>query len=212
MPTGAEMVTKFQKMVEDSLDSTFVYELLNDAKNEVEALSEWEILKDEETYTVANGASYLTAIGTLPTRFALPLRMTESSSFVDYNKVDFEDRYAKVNQPFGYFIDLANNNIFLTGTNSNAKTMYFYSTTYSADITSATTWVFPSRFHSVIPLKMAELYYAADSGEKARAWDDRWSAQFERNLARMQFWNDALKNANRRPRNNSRSYSPKANI
>lgn len=210
--TGLQLVTKFENMVQDSLDSDFVYQLLNDAKDEVEAMAEWEILKRETTYVVAQGTSYTTAIGTLPTKFALPLRMTESSSFVDYDKVDFEDRYAKVNRPFGYFIDLFNNNIFLSGTNSNAKTMYFYYTATTADLTSGTSWIFPDRFHSIIALKMAELFYAADAGEKSRSWDDRWRLQFNDQLARMHAWNDKLMSANRRPRNNSQVFSPKANI
>ncbi len=210
--TGAAIITKFENMVEDSLDSDFMYQLLNDAKDEVESLGEWEVLKREATYVVAAGTSYQTAIGTLPAKFALPIRMTESSSFVDYDKVDFEDRYAKVNRPFGYFIDLFNNNIFLSGTNSNAKTMYFYHTVTTADLTSATSWIFPDRFHSIIPLKMAEIFYSADAGEKARAWNREWRIEFDDKLARMQTWNDALQNANRRPRNNAVVFSPKANI
>jgi hypothetical protein len=199
-------------MVDDELDSDYEYQLLNDAKNEVEAMQVWEQLKSEQSYSAPQGLSYTTALGTLPTRFALPLRMMEDTSYVDYDKVDFEDRYSKVNAPYGYFIDLANNNIYLAGQNHNAKTMYFYYTKYSADIAAGTSWAFPDRFHSILPLKMAEIYYAADAGEKARAWDDRWSAQFERELGRMTVWNDQLKLKGRQHPNRRMSFSPKANV
>jgi hypothetical protein len=33
-------------------------------------------------------------------------------------------------------------------------------------------FVWPERFHRLIPLKMAELYYAIDAGEKSRACPD----------------------------------------
>lgn len=206
--TGAEIVTKFENMVDDTLDSDFVYQLLNDAKDEVEAYTTWEQLKKEATYSVSNGSSYATAIGTLPTRFALDVRLTDSS-YIHYEKIAFDDRYWRENYVNGYFIDLANNNLYLSGTNLNSRTIYFYYTEYSADLTSSDTWVFPSRFHSILPLKMAELYYAADAGEKSRSWDDRWSAQFERTLNRMQMWNDQLKVNNLGMRRRRSYQSPK---
>lgn len=207
--TGAQIITKFREMVDDQLEEDFEYQLLNDAKDEVEAETTWEQLKKETSYSVSSGYSYTSALGTLPTRFALPVRMTEDSAYTEYDAVSFDDRYAKANHPYGYFIDLAGGNIHLTGENHNAKTMYFYYTDYSADLTSSDTWVFPARFHSIIPLKMAELYYAADAGEKSRAWDDRWSAQYERKLAQMLEWNDQIKTRNRGPRRRYAFQNPK---
>lgn len=208
---GATAVTKFRELVDDQLDSTLEYQLLNDAKNEVEAMREWEQLKFETSYSVSSGYSYTSSLGALPTRFAMPCRMVEDTSYVDYSKYDFEDRYSRANAPYGYFIDLAGGNLHLTGQNHSAKTMYFIHTRYSADIESGTSWAFPERFHSILPLKMAELYYAADAGEKSRSWDDRWAIQFERELNRMYAWDDRLKLATRRSVNQKRYVSPKAN-
>jgi len=209
MATGLTIITKFENMVQDTIDSDFAYQLLNDAKDEVESSLEWEQLKKETSYSVSSGYSFTSTIGTLPTRFAMPVRMVEDTSYVDYAKVDFDDRYARANHPLGYFIDLAGGNIYLSGSNHNAKTMYFYYTEYSADITSGSEWSFPSRFHSILPLKMAELYYASDAGEKSRSWDDRWSAQYERELNRMMSWNDKLKMVNRSPRRRADYNNPK---
>lgn len=205
--TGLQILTKFQNMVGDVIDTEFAYQLLNDAKDEVEAMQIWEQLKKEQSYTVTSGYSYTSALGVLPTRFALDVRMSENTSNIDYEKIDFEDRYRKVNSTFGYFFDLNAGNIHLSGSNHTSKTMYFYYTEYSTDIAAGTSWAFPSRFHSILPIKMAELYYAADAGEKGRSWDDRWSAQFERELNRMTMWNASIKSKNRhshsqRPYNN----------
>lgn len=208
--TGAQIITKFQNMVDDVLDTDFMYQLLNDAKDEVEGMLAWEQLKRETSFSISAGYAYTTVATALPTRFALPIRMVEYSSYLPYDKFDFDDLHAKVNAPYGYFIDLAGGNIYLTGSAHSAKTMYFYYTAYSADITSGTSWAFPDRFHSILPLKMAELYYASDAGERGRSWDDKWAIQFERELGRMMAWNDKLKLAGRSQRNTSRAISPKA--
>jgi len=198
--TGTELVTKFESLVDDDLGTTFVYQLLNDAKNEIEAMQVWEMLKSEQAYTVSSGYSYSSALGALPTYFALDVRAVEDTSNIDLIKVSFDDRYSKVNHSWGYFIDLANNNLHLSGENHEAKTIYFYYIKFSADITSGTSWAFPERFHSIIPLKMAELYYLSDAGEKARSYNQEWAIQYERMLARMYQWNDQIKIHNRAPR------------
>lgn len=209
--TGTELIAKVESMVDDVLDSDYALQIVNDAKDEIEGMAAWEQLKREQSYSVSAGASYLAAIGVLPTRFALPLSMTEGGSYVPYRKYDFEDRQARENASFGYLIDLAAANVYLTGTNSAAKTMYFYHTQYSADLTVSTEWSFPERFHALLAYKAAEIYYASDAGEKARSWDDRWSSQYERGLGRMMAWNDQLKLADRAVRRIGNP-SPKASL
>lgn len=207
--TGTELVAKLTSMVDDGLDADYALQVINDAKDEVEGMAVWEQLKRRQSYSVSAGASHAAPIGDLPTRFALPVRMAEGGSVAEYDKYDFEDQYARENAAFGYFIDLAGNDVYLTGTNHASKTMHFFYTEYSADIAASTEWPFPERFHSLLAYKAAEIYYASDAGEKARAWDDRWSAQFERGLNRALAWNDKLKLANRAHRN-AGYRSPKA--
>lgn len=207
--TGTQLVAKLTSMVDDEMDADYALQVINDAKDEIEGMAVWEQLKRRQSYSVSQGASYASPIGDLPTRFALPVRMAEGGSVTEYDKFDFEDQYARENAAFGYFIDLAGNDLYLTGTGHAAKTMYFFYTEYSADLTTSTSWAFPDRFHSLLAYKAAEIYYASDAGERARAWDDRWSAQFERGLNRMTAWNDKLKLANRASRNTAYR-SPKA--
>jgi hypothetical protein len=208
--TGSEIITRFENMVGDSLDSDYMYQLMNDAKDEVEGYTAWEQLKKETSYSVSAGYSFTSSLGSLPTRFAIPVKMVEDASFTPYDKIDFEDRASRALRAYGYFIDLANSTIYLSGVNHSAKTMYFYYTSYSPDITPSTSWAFPDRFHSIIPLKMAEIYYLSDAGERGRSWDDKWAVQYERALAGMVAWNDKLKLANRVSSNMNRTRSPKA--
>jgi len=203
--TASEIVENFRQGVDDQLDETYEYQLLNEAKDEVEAEVIWLQLLKEQEYTVTSGLSFGTALGTLPTRFALDSRMTEDEGNFDYEKVLFDDRNGKKNTSTGYFIDLNAGNIHLAGSNHSAKSMFFYYTEYSADLTATDTWSFPARFHAIIALKMKQLYYPSDAGEKGRSWDDRWNIQYDKRLAQMELWNDSLKLRNRRPRSFGKS-------
>jgi len=182
MATASEMVTKFVNMVDDELDTDFTYQLLNDAMNEVESLRPWEILKGSTTFNAIST--------TLPTRFQSILKVIDSN-YTDYLHIPFEQKEEYANQNNVFYIDLANNTLNLLQAPGNTVTFYY--TFYSADLTSGDTWSFPAWCHAIIPYKMAEIYYAADAGEKSRAWDDRWANQFERMLGRMETWDDRLK-------------------
>lgn len=176
-------------MVYDQLDSDFEYQLLNDAKDEIESSDTWEILKRTTSFT---GTSL-----TIPTRMSTLLRISLQNNYTTYNSIPIENKDAYVNQAYFYYIDFENNLIQLTESSSPQTKNVFY-TVGSADIDSGTTWSFPARFHQAIPLKMAELYYAVDAGEKSRAWDDRWTAHFDTIMSKMEIWNDSLKTRNRR--------------
>lgn len=196
--TGKEHLTKFINQVDDTLDEDYILELLNDAKDEVEEMALWEILKKSVEFTTTGSTNFETALGSLPSDFAEQVTVYDASDF-QYDKIDFQDRYGKRNRAFGYFLDIAGDKIFLSGTNIALTTVTLVYKRFSPDITTLTEWVFPSRFHSILNYKMAELYYPSDAGEKGRSWDDRWSNQFERKLARMGVWDDRLKTVNKTP-------------
>lgn len=186
--TGSEIITKFRNMVDDQLDEDFEYELLHDAKDEIESMAVWEILKRKTTFTGLSVA--------IPSKMNSLLRISENDDYTQYQQIPIEDQDIYVDQSYTYYIDFQNNVIQLTDSQSTATKNVFY-TIWSDDITADTSWVFPSNFHAAIPIKMAELYYLSDSGERGRSWDDKWGQQFERIMARMYSWNDRLKTKNR---------------
>lgn len=194
--TGEQTITKFRNMVDDQLDVDFEYQLLNDAKNEVEEMAIWEYLKRKTTFTGLSTA--------IPSSFSRILRIAQDNDYTEYQQIPIEQQDFYNDESYTYYLDFENSLIQLTETTSPQTKNVFYTIT-STDIAADTEWVFPSRFHRILPIKMAELYYAADAGEKSRAWDDRWAAQFERTLNQMYAWNDSLKirnRANRRRNNN----------
>lgn len=180
--TASQMVTKFINMVDDELDTDFTYQLLNDAKNEVESMRVWEVLKGSTTFNAISTA--------LPTRFQNILKVIDSN-LTEYLHIPIEQKLEYSQQNNVYYLDYAANTLYLLQS-PNATVSIFY-TFYSADLTADDTWSFPSWCHAIIPYKMAEIYYAADAGEKARSWDDRWTAQYQRMLSRMETWDDKLK-------------------
>lgn len=180
---GSEIITKFINMVDDELDTTYMYQLLNDAKDELESEREWEILKDEMTIS--------SATTTLPTNFMFDISVVNSTYY--YKKIKKQERHYNT-YSYVYYLDLLNNNIVIP--NYNSEDLYFFYIVGSSDITESTEWSFPSRFHKILPYKMAELYYSSDAGEKARAWDDRWRAYFEQVKDQMFAWDDKLKSRN----------------
>ena len=114
-----------------------------------------------------------------------------------YSLINFEDQYLYQDTSRYFFIDFASSTFAFTGTIGAADTVVLFYQEYSTDATSGTlnsySWGFPDRFHDIIPYKMAELYYAIDAGEKARAWDDRWSNYYTIRVNQMQLWDAKLK-------------------
>jgi len=192
MATANELITKFKNMVDDELDSDYMLQLVNDAMHEVEEMAVWEVLKGKTTFTTNSVA--------LPSEYGRILKLVEVESWIEYKQVPYEQQDIYDNFAYTYYIDYANSTVYLTDQqNTNSKALYYMKA--SDDLTGTDSWdSFPTRFHSILPYKMAEIYYAADAGEKQRAWDDRWASQYERMLNRMYQWNDSIKTQDRRLR------------
>jgi len=186
--TAQEMITKFQTMVDDSIDSDLALQLVNDAKNEVEGSQIWEQLKALDSSQTETASAI-----TLPTRFALPIKLTTGTTYDPYTLIAFEDQRQWRDVPYAFYIDYANGVYYLTGNPTSTDTIYFFHTKYSSDLGLNDSWTFPTRFHQLIPLKMAQLYYAVDAGEKGRSWDDRWALQYNLILQQAQAWDNMLK-------------------
>lgn len=189
---GQDILDKFHNYIGDELDSDFELQLANDAMHEIEEDVKPEGLKKTNTSaSTAVGQTYTTAIA-LPTDFLMP--SNEIYVGTDrYTQVPFERAVEFRDVPNRFYIDHANASYHLTGTQNSAQTIsfpYFYAT---PDLTISTSPVWPSRFQSLIPLKMAQLYFAIDQSEKARAWDDRWGVYFQQRLARFKDYDASLK-------------------
>jgi hypothetical protein len=191
---ASAIITKFENMVGESLDADFSLQLVNDAMHEVEEDIRPAGLKAvDSSDSTAVGQTYATAMD-LPEDFFLPCPVIYVGT-TPYTQIPLELATSYRDQNGFFYVDLANHNYHLCGTQTSVQTItfpYFFAT---PDLTTTpdTEPVWPEQFHRIIPLKMAELYYAIDAGEKSRSWDDRWTRQYEIAVRRFREYDARIK-------------------
>lgn len=157
--TGSQLLTFLQDLIDDTIESDFAYNLLNQAKDLIETERDWEMLiKENSSNTTTVGNTFTTAI-TLPTDF-----LNAVDIFVgDYQQlpIPFEKQRDWKDIDRRYFIDYANTELHLCGTVGTSETIYIYYIYKTDDLTSSTSPVWPSKFHKLIAFKAAALYFAA---------------------------------------------------
>lgn len=194
--TPDDMVAMFEAGVQDTLDPTYEYQLLNDAKDTLEADDDWAILNtSDETQTVAVGDTYLTT-HPLPSNFAEPnpKGIYVGNDQTPYTQVNFEDRIKYQTSSYKYYIDYTNGVYGICGVAGlNGVIHFLYRMSSPVLAAGGSSWIFPARFHKILPKIMSMMYDAADRGNKAYAWDDRWEAFADKQLSIMRRWNFRLK-------------------
>lgn len=182
-------------MVDDSLDPDFTLQLLNDAKNEVEQdIKPVGLLVVDTSRSTAVGQTYTTGIA-LPIDFLFPIGVIYVGT-IPYIQVPFE--HAALYREAGnfFYVDLANSTYHLCTRQSSVQVItfpYYYATPELVESPTPTSPVWPSQFHDIIPLKMAQMFFAIDQGEKARAWDDRWGVYLEKRLSAFRDYDTKMK-------------------
>lgn len=185
--TGATMKELFETIVDDSLDETAFYLLLNSHKDILETEMDLEILvKLDESQSATTSAI------TLPTDFQSPILLYVASNTTPYKPVPFTQKPIFQNQSGYYYIDYKNNQYYLCGTPDAGLVRNFYKYR-TPDIEATTSPVWPTAFHKLLPLEMAKLYYPIDQGDRSASWDDKWEK--ERLVIRnaMITWNENLR-------------------
>lgn len=181
------------------MDDTIFYILLNLAKSNFERRRAWRKLVKKDTTNSSTGATTYATAFTLPTTFimTLPRRtlklVNTSNAYIDYTEVPYE-RWDEYKMSAGYFtIDHINVQYYLSGVVSGTYTHNFYFISTTADITSSTSWVFPSEFHSALAFEVAAI------DELGIDYDDINARQGNANIARSEMimklagkWDDAL--------------------
>lgn len=195
--TTAQQLAAFHILVGDTLDTTAEEDLLNEVKDELEADDDWVILKAIDTsQTAAVADDYLT-MKTLPADYG---EVSQHGIYVGndqlpYLQVPFEDRMRFKDVTHRFYIDEGNGQYALCGKVSQAGTIQFpyKKSSRALTVSGNETWVFPARFHKILPYLMAIKYFAIDQGDKSRAYDDRWDIHSDKILSTMRRWNARLK-------------------
>ncbi len=183
--TGTELKTMFEELVDDTLDEDLTYQIMNQAKDEIEAEREWEMLKKLDSSQTAS-----TSEKTLPTDFLSPIILYIGNQ--PQYQVPFEQQHLFSNTSLRWVLKMATGKYQLLGSPTSG-TLNFYYIYQTDDLTSGTSPVWPAKFHKLIPFKMAELYYAIDQGEKGLSWDDKWEKQYKMIHSLMVNWDANLK-------------------
>jgi hypothetical protein len=189
--TGQQIIDKFHNYVSDELDSTFELQLVNDAKNAVETELQLEITRKLSTSGSTTAGQTHTTSRALPNDFFLPLTIYVGTQA--YTPVPFERQQFYRDSAGYYWIDVANSVYYLSGIQGSAQTIYFYYQYATTDLSVSTSPVWPTRFHSLIPLEMARIYWQIDQGEKNRAWTLEYNAEYTRWKHLLQDWDHKLK-------------------
>lgn len=194
-----------------AIDVTTFYELLNQAKNNIETDgSDWEVLKGVKNTDIATPST------TFQTSFALPTNFLELQSerpmvlvaqsganntdnYMDYLPVPISDQYINQDQSYRFWIDYASNLYYLGGTVSQNYVINLNYIISTADITASTFWTnFPQWANPILAWDVANMYKGGvdyDSVNKA-------SVQFgvptrDKLYQRLLMWNSRIAAQNR---------------
>ena len=185
--TGAQIITAFETIVDDSLDETLAYQLLNRAKNDIEEERDWVFLRKlDSSQTASIGDSY-TSMKTLPTDFRSPLKLYVDT--LPYKMVSYLKRITYRDSSRRWYIDWANSQFALTGNVSASKTINLYYKRTTDDITLNTSPVMPSRFHLGIAFRMSEIFSAGlDADERTTVMSSKQAEVAKSALEAMRAW------------------------
>lgn len=196
--TADQIIAQFEILIQDSLDQTTELFLLNQVKNTFESSRLWALLQRLDTsQTASTGDTYQTP-HTLPGDFALPSPrgIYAASDLIPYIQVPFESQIDFQAITYVYFIDYFAQKFYLAGTPGQSGPIKFFYRAYSPQldlvVNGGQPWIFPTRFHPILPYLMAIKYFAVDQGDKSRAWDDRWTTFADEIRQTMIEWDDQL--------------------
>lgn len=196
--TGEEIIEKFHVQTDDSteLSSDEELDLLNDVYLEICAERAWEILKTSATGTIVNNEI------TLPSDFAFlyPNRdfagnTTEAhlpvifigSNYTPVQIVNFDARRQYRNSKNVAYLDIANNKLVFQMTPA-FDTYEFDYIKIPPVLTTATSPVFPSRFHKRIAYEMATQDAIIQMSDKVQLMYDVNMREADRYKSNMEYW------------------------
>jgi hypothetical protein len=204
--TGQELIALFEQQVDDltELSASSELVLLNKVYNNVWNDRPWEFAKKGFSGSI-NGVSIA-----LPSDFAY---IIENAGYTDvsqnnvngnqagkivwvgsayYILVNWSDRKQYENKSGYCWVDIANSLLVFTTSVSGTITYdYIY---FPADLTTATSPVFPEAFHHILYHLMATEDYVIQQSDKAKSYAGENKAQAENWLSKLRYWNANLLN------------------
>ena len=197
--TGQQVIDFFENLVNDAPDVDFEIDLFNDAKDVIEAMRDWEILKNVNTsLSWATSDTYLTAhsFASFSPKILTPVAVWAGDD--EIFGTPFEKRLLYKDSGRHFYIDWRNENIYFTGTTSAAKTISFFYVEQTTDLSAGnlslvTLIVWPAKFHKLIAFVMAELFSGVDADDITFRSAGLKDKRAQLILDGMIHWDDRLK-------------------
>lgn len=142
----------------DAIGSTLIYQLLNLAKGIIEQRRPWMVLRrTDSSKTVATNNTWQTLIDlstiTGFNRFygETPIKLFDGNiSYFEYIQKPIDERLRHIQSPGTFVYNEGTQALYLNGTVPVAGTLWIDHIIDSPDITSGTSWVFPSWSHPLL--------------------------------------------------------------
>lgn len=157
---GQAIITFFRNIIDDQPDADLEIDLLNHAKDVVEGMRDWEILKKLNTSLSASPSDTYTTAKGLPSDFLRPVTVYVGDQ--EHEGVPFEHRELYKSSGLRYYIDYLNNNLYVIGAPGSTQAInlfYIHKTTdWTSNNLSSLSPVWPSKYHKVLAFIMSELH------------------------------------------------------
>lgn len=197
-PLSADAIlSQFEQLIDDSLDITTELFLLNEVKDTLETQRSWAMLMGLDTSQSTSTGDTFNTTHALPSDFAMPSPrgIYVTGDLIPYRQIPFEGQIDFQAITYAYFIDYYNSQYHLCGSPGRTAAIQFFYRRFSPTLTLITSggspWIFPARFHPILPYLMAKKYFAIDQGEN-RNWDDKWDIYIRELKEAMVSWDDSL--------------------
>lgn len=195
--TADQILSQFEELIADSLDQVTELFILNEVKDTLETDRAWAKLKRLNKSNTSNPGDTFQTQHTLPDDFGMPSQrgIYVGTDLIPYKQIPFEAQIDFQAITYAYFVDLYSSTFSLCGSVSKQGTINFFYQATSPALDLVTNggfpWIFPARFHPILPYLMAIKYFAIDQGDKAKAWDDRWVGWAREIREGMNSWDDS---------------------
>lgn len=204
--TGSELITRFELQVDDSteLSSSESLSILNRVYHKVLTDRPWEFLKKAHTGTTVSGQDYIA----LPSDFqylSVNSNYTNTSgnearlpvvfvgpNYDEYKVVSWSDRRQYRDEDNVCYIDIVNSRLYFAKTPTSAKSVEFDYIYMPDDLTTATSPVFPARFHEILVYGMAVDDSVIQQSDKAKSYAGENNQKFMGIMDDMAYWNANL--------------------
>lgn len=200
--TPLELRTQFENLIGDSHDVTHTYQLLTQAKNEIETKLKLKILEANDASQTANsGDTYLT-LKSLPANFKQMNKLFVGT--IQYFPIPFNQRITYRQSARRFYIDYkrmvaGSTALGLCGAVASAQTINMFYTAKTDDLTEAVEntaglILWPDEFQPIIPYKAAKIFEAnIDADDIAFRMSAAQEAEYQSLLDAFIAWDQDIK-------------------